>query len=84
MNLAIDVRPLLAQVRVPTAVLHATSDPVVRVGNGRTLAAAIPGARLVEVPGEDHAFMFGGRPVLERELTALLDRAALHAGAPLT
>ena len=84
MNLAIDVRPLLAQVRVPTAVLHATSDPVVRVGNGRALAAAIPGARLVEVPGEDHAFLFSGRPVLERELTALLGRAALHASTPLT
>lgn len=82
MNLAIDVRPLLPQVRVPTTVLHATSDPVVRVGNGRALAAAIPGARLVEVPGEDHAFLFGGRPVLERELTALLGRAALHPEHP--
>jgi pimeloyl-ACP methyl ester carboxylesterase/DNA-binding winged helix-turn-helix (wHTH) protein len=84
MNLAIDVRPLLPRVRVPTAVLHAASDPVVRVGNGRALAASIPGARLVEVPGEDHAFLFGGRPVLVRELTALLDRARLHATAPLT
>jgi len=84
MNLALDVRPLLAQVRAPTAVLHATADPVVPVGNGRALAAAIRGARLVEVPGEDHAFLFGGRPVLERELGALLDGAALHAGVPLT
>jgi pimeloyl-ACP methyl ester carboxylesterase len=67
-------------VQVPAVVLHATGDRVVRVGNGRALAAAIPGARLVEVPGEDHTFLFGGRPRLERELAALLDRAAPRRG----
>jgi hypothetical protein len=56
----------------------------VRVGNGRALAAAIPGARLIEVPGEDHAFLFGGRPTLGRELVALLDRADARPGAALT
>jgi pimeloyl-ACP methyl ester carboxylesterase len=80
MNLGIDVRPLLSRVQVPAVVLHATGDRVVRVGNGRALAAAIPGARLVEVPGEDHTFLFGGRPRLERELAALLDRAAPRRG----
>ena len=74
---------LAAQVRVPTVVLHAASNPVVRWGTG-ALAAAIPGARLVEVLGEGHALLFGGRLVLARELTVLLDRADLHAGAPLT
>jgi pimeloyl-ACP methyl ester carboxylesterase/DNA-binding winged helix-turn-helix (wHTH) protein len=74
MNLAIDVRPLLRDVVAPTVVLHASGDPVVRAGNGRALASGIPGARLVEVPGEDHAFLFGGRPRLLRELEALLDR----------
>jgi pimeloyl-ACP methyl ester carboxylesterase len=84
MNLRIDVRPLLPRVRTPTLVLHATADRVVRVGNGRALAAAIPGARLVELPGEDHAFVFGGRPTLERELVALLERAAPRVGAAVT
>jgi pimeloyl-ACP methyl ester carboxylesterase/DNA-binding winged helix-turn-helix (wHTH) protein len=84
MNLRIDVRPLLSRVRTPTVVFHATGDPVVRVGNGRALAAAIAGARLVEIPGEDHAFLFGGRPRLERELTALLDRAGAQRGAEVT
>jgi len=84
MNLDIDVRPLLSRVRAPAVVLHATGDRVVRVGNGRALAAAIPGARLVEVPGDDHAFLFVGRPRLERELTALIERAVAGRGVALT
>jgi pimeloyl-ACP methyl ester carboxylesterase len=84
MNLGIDVRPLLPRVRTPSVVLHATGDRVVRVGNGRALAAGIPGARLVELPGEDHAFLFGGRPTLERELVTLLERAAARRGAAVT
>jgi pimeloyl-ACP methyl ester carboxylesterase len=84
MNLDIDVRPLLARVRAPAVVLHATGDRVVRVGNGRALAAAIPGARLVEVPGDDHAFLFGGRPRLERELTALIEGTVAGRGVALT
>ena len=84
MNLGIDVRPLLPRVRTPSVVLHATDDRVVRVGNGRALAAAIPGALLVELPGEDHAFLFGGRGTLERELVTLLERAVARPGAALT
>ncbi len=75
MNLDIDVRPLLPRVRAPTVVLHAAGDRVVKIGNGRALARAIPGARLVEVPGDDHAFLFSGRPRLVQELQALVDAA---------
>ena len=84
MNLDIDVRPLLPRVRTPAVVLHAIGDRVVPVGNGRALAAAIPGARLVELPGDDHAFLFGGRPSLERELTALVEGTAAGRGLALT
>jgi pimeloyl-ACP methyl ester carboxylesterase/DNA-binding winged helix-turn-helix (wHTH) protein len=84
MNLDLDVRPLLPRVRTPAVVLHAVGDRVVRVGNGRVLAAAIPGARLVELPGDDHAFLFGGRPSLERELTALVEGTAAGRGVALT
>jgi pimeloyl-ACP methyl ester carboxylesterase len=84
MNLDLDVRPLLPRVRAPAVVLHATGDRVVRAGNGRALAAAIPGARLVEVPGDDHAFVFGGRARLERELTALVERTAAGRAVTLT
>ncbi|HTN52131.1 MAG TPA: alpha/beta fold hydrolase [Anaeromyxobacter sp.] len=84
MNLDLDVRPLARRVQAPAVVLHATGDRVVRAGNGRALAAAIPGARLVEVPGDDHAFLFGGQPRLERELMALIERTTALGDAALT
>jgi pimeloyl-ACP methyl ester carboxylesterase len=75
MNLAIDVREILPLVRVPTVVLHRADDPVIDAGNGRYLAERIPGARLLEVPGEDHVFLFDGVELLEAEIEALLEGA---------
>jgi class 3 adenylate cyclase len=49
-----DVRPALSAVRVPTLVLHRRGD-LVPIAHGRLLADRIPGARLVELPGSDHA-----------------------------
>jgi len=74
MNLDIDVRSMLGDVRVPTVVLHAAGDRVVSAGNGRALAKAIRGARLVEEPGDDHSFLFARRKVLTGELERLLDQ----------
>jgi pimeloyl-ACP methyl ester carboxylesterase len=54
MNDLVDVREALPAVRVPTLVVHRTGDPVSVLGNGRYLAQHIPGARLVELPGDDH------------------------------
>lgn len=54
MNAAIDVRPILESVRVPTLVLHRTGDAAVPVESGRYLAEHIPGATFVEMPGVDH------------------------------
>ena len=72
MNLDIDVRSMLGDLRVPTVVLHASGDRVIRSGNGRALAQAIPGARLVEEPGNDHTFLFARREVLIAEVERLL------------
>ena len=44
----------LAQVRGPALVIHGEADILVPVDNGRNLAAAIPGARLLEIPGMGH------------------------------
>lgn len=64
-----DLRGALAAVHLPTLVVHGERDPICPAGAGRALAAAIPGARLVLLPGAGHA------PVLTRaaELRALLD-----------
>lgn len=54
MNTLADVRDLLPAVRVPTLVLHRRGDRDSKVEEGRYIAANIPGARYVELSGEDH------------------------------
>lgn len=44
----------LGGVKVPTLVIHGTGDVLVPVENGRRVAAAVPGARLVEFEGMGH------------------------------
>ena len=44
----------LKQVRVPTLVIHGVDDVLVPVENGRLVADAVPGARLVEFDGMGH------------------------------
>ena len=50
-----DVRSILSAISAPTLVVHASDDPGVPVQCGRYLADKIPGARMVEVGGADHA-----------------------------
>ena len=59
MNSQIDISGILSAVRVPTLVIHRTGDKTVSVEGGREMAAHIPGARLVEIPGVDHIFYVG-------------------------
>lgn len=61
-----DVRALLPQVRVPTLVMHRTGDRAVRVDAGRHVAAAIPGAQWLELPGMAHWWWLGDTaPIIE-------------------
>jgi hypothetical protein len=54
MNALVDIRPVLEAIRVPTLVIHRTGDRCLLVEEGRFLASRIPGARFVELPGDDH------------------------------
>ena len=58
-NAEIDVRGILPAIRVPTLVLNRTGDRWVDIGEARYLAQHIEGARLVELPGEDHLIYAG-------------------------
>lgn len=49
-----DRRALLAAIRIPTLVLTGASDRIVNPERSRELAAAIPGARLAELPECGH------------------------------
>jgi pimeloyl-ACP methyl ester carboxylesterase len=44
----------LGRLAVPTLVVHGREDPVVDVSGGRATAAAVPGARLLELEGMGH------------------------------
>jgi len=59
LNTLIDVRAILPTIGVPTLVLHRTGDRWVNVAEGRYLAERIPGARFVELPGDDHIPFWG-------------------------
>jgi pimeloyl-ACP methyl ester carboxylesterase len=54
MNSLIDIREILPTIRVPTLVLHRTGDLDSQLEEGRYLAEHIPGARFVELAGDDH------------------------------
>jgi pimeloyl-ACP methyl ester carboxylesterase len=49
-----DRRARLSAVTTPTLVLHGEGDPLVKVEAGRDTAQAIPGAKLVTIPGWGH------------------------------
>jgi hypothetical protein len=54
MNAEVDIRHVLPTIHVPTLVIHRTGDRCLRIEEGRFLAERIPGARMVELPGDDH------------------------------
>src|SRR2546425_3424043 len=54
LNTSIDVRHVLPAIRVPTLVLHRTGDRDSNIEEGRYIASHIPGAKFIELPGEDH------------------------------
>jgi pimeloyl-ACP methyl ester carboxylesterase len=65
----------LGQVRVPTLVLHGEEDQVIGVSGGEATAGAIPGARLLRVPGLGHELPPGFWPTLADALVENADRA---------
>src|SRR5207249_6104080 len=67
-----DLRGVLPSIRVPTLVLHRGGDRLVRVGHGRYLAEHIPGAKYVELPGEDHVFFVGDTEAMLGEMEEFL------------
>jgi pimeloyl-ACP methyl ester carboxylesterase/DNA-binding CsgD family transcriptional regulator len=72
-----DIRALLPQVKARTAVLHREADQGTRFALGRDVAALIPGATLIPLPGSSHLFYYGDwQPVLEATLGFLCEPAS--------
>jgi pimeloyl-ACP methyl ester carboxylesterase/class 3 adenylate cyclase len=75
MFLDIDVRAVLPTLHVPTLVLHRHGDRVVNRRAGEELAAQIPGARYVELPGIDHLPWAGDSEAILGEIEEFLTGA---------
>jgi pimeloyl-ACP methyl ester carboxylesterase len=52
-----DIRHLLPKVKAPTLVMHVRDDRRVPIAWGRELAAGIPNARFVTLPGKNHVLL---------------------------
>ncbi len=80
MNTYIDVRNVLPSIHVPTLVIHRTGDRDVNIGNGVYLSKNIPGAKFVELPGNDHAWTAGDTDAVVDQIEEFLTgvRSAGH------
>jgi len=67
-----DLRAVLPSIRVPTLVLHRAGDRAFPVGHGRYLAEHIPGAKYVELPGEDDFIYVGDTETMLAEIEEFL------------
>ena len=65
MSMQTDVRHVLPTIRVPALVLHKRDDKAVPLPEGRYIADHIPGAKFVELPGEDHWPWIGHEEAVE-------------------
>jgi class 3 adenylate cyclase len=72
MFLDIDVRSILPAVEVPTLVLHRHGDMAVNWRAAEWMAGQIPGAKYVEVPGNDHLLYVGDTDRLVDEVEEFL------------
>ena len=72
MNTQIDTRAVLPTISVPTLVLHRTDDRNVKVEEARWIAKQVPGARYVELPGDDHLVWTGDTDTLLDEVEEFL------------
>jgi class 3 adenylate cyclase/pimeloyl-ACP methyl ester carboxylesterase len=81
MHSEVDVRPVLPSIQAPTLVLHRPGDKFIDIRHSRYIAEHVPGAKLVELPGE-HTLPFGpGQDELIDDLEEFLT-GARHAPDP--
>jgi pimeloyl-ACP methyl ester carboxylesterase len=72
MNTQIDIRPILPTIRVPTLIMHRAGDLDIDVGGSRYMAEQIPGAKYVELPGNDHLWFVGDTDAILGEIEEFL------------
>lgn len=81
-NVGLDLTPELPQVRVPALVLHEVGDSVFPVSLAQKLAAALPDARLIPLPGSTWVNVGGIERVSSEVRAFLADAAPSKVKAP--
>ena len=76
----LDVRSLLPTVQAPTLVAFRADDLMVPAQLSRTVAAGIPGARALEVPGADHLWIIDYDALVDATEEFLTGRPATVRG----
>jgi DNA-binding SARP family transcriptional activator/pimeloyl-ACP methyl ester carboxylesterase len=75
----IDVRDVLPAIRTPTLILQRKDTRNIRVGAGRHLARQIPGAKYVELEGQDYWWFVGDSQAILREIRSFVE----NLGSPV-
>jgi len=73
----LDLDGAASQVTAPTLVTHTVGNRAYHIGHGMAWAEQIPGASLVEIPGDDHIIEFASywRDVYDRHIGFITDKA---------
>jgi class 3 adenylate cyclase len=72
MNHLMDASAILHAIHVPTLVIGRTGDPTFPIEDVQRTSEGIPGARFVELPGQDHLLFFGDTEPLLVEIEHFL------------
>lgn len=81
MMLDFDITDILPRIRTPTLVMHAQDDLVIPLAAGQDMAARLPSAQLVALPGADHIYWLGDQNARMEAIKSFL--ADLPAGPPI-
>jgi class 3 adenylate cyclase/pimeloyl-ACP methyl ester carboxylesterase len=74
-----DIRGILPIVQAPTLILHRTGDQIEPIEAGRYVAAKMPHARMVELPGGDGVPWIGDTDAVLHEIRMFLGENVQHA-----
>lgn len=72
LQIGADLRAVLPLIKAPTLVLHRVDNAFLSIAHGRYLAETIAGAKLIELPGEDHLPFAGDTDAVLGEIEEFL------------
>jgi pimeloyl-ACP methyl ester carboxylesterase len=79
-----DVTSRLAEIRIPTLVIHGALDRIVPAVNGRRLAGGVAGARLVVFPDAGHVYLTDAPDAANQEVLCFLGDISGSTGSSST